>query len=91
MGASVRDIPAVNWVDGVPLPWTCQTDAPHECSGPVIGAVGAYPVCQAGAAAEIAVRDARDAETRAWMESPEGRRVIARESAAERRWERRVS
>ena len=72
-----------------PQPWRCATYAAHVCDGQVIGALGAYPVCAAGAAAEQVARDADQVRISAWMNSPEGRREIAREQATEHRIEGR--
>lgn len=67
-----------------PRPWQCLTPADHTCTGKVVGAVGSYPVCEPGAAAEIADRIADRARVQAWMDSPEGRRTLANEFAVER-------
>lgn len=64
--------------------WLCATFAPHECLGTVVGAVGAYPVCANGAVAEEAAREADQARRDAWLNSPEGQRVLRQEAAMER-------
>lgn len=73
-----------------PLPpgnWKCATFAPHECDGQLVGVLGACPVCEAGAAAEAAARDADRARIKALCDTPEFRRA----AAAEHAWESRVS
>lgn len=68
-------------------PWTCQTFAPHTCTGEVIGFVGAYPVCAAGAPAEIEARRVDAERIEAFENTPEARAA----AAAEHAWESRVS
>lgn len=70
-----------------PRPWTCQTLEPHACDGVIVGKVTPYPVCAAGAAAEIAARIKDHERVTAWANSPEGRRAIRAEAAMERRIE----
>lgn len=80
----LRPLSPLNTNYDPPRPWTCQTPAGHDCAGPVVGAVGAYPVCQAGAGAEITRRHAEDARLAALWEDPEFRAAIAAEAAVER-------
>lgn len=85
--AALEPISPMNTNYSPARPWTCQTHAEHDCTGTVVGKVGAYPVCQPGAAAEIAQREADAARIAALMATPEMQREIARELA----WEARVS
>lgn len=82
--SAVRPLPALNSNYDPPQPWICVSHTPHDCAGPVIGALGATPVCAAGAVAEEAAREADRARVAAWAASPEGRRAIAQEAAIER-------
>lgn len=84
---ALRALPALNANYTPPRPWTCITSEAHTCSGDVVGAVGAYPVCPAGATAEIAAQVVERARLAAWLETPE---AIA-EARREREWEGRVS
>lgn len=87
----LRSLPELNTNYDPPQPWRCIPPAEHVCSGPVVGAVGAYPVCQAGAVAEQVRRDEENARLAAWMAQPEVRTMLDAEAARERYWEGRVS
>jgi hypothetical protein len=89
MTPGLRALPGLNHNYDPPRPWTCATHEKHDCDGRAIGALGAVPVCAAGATAEAAARDADQARIAAWLATPEGRRAVALESAAERRIEAR--
>lgn len=84
----MTDLPEINPNTGAP--WRCVTPANHECDGVIVGALGAYPVCAAGAVAEQAARDAHDARMVAWRRSPEGRRTLRAEAALNRHMARRA-
>jgi hypothetical protein len=85
MGAlAVRALPALNANYDPPRPWRCLTHQAHECDGTVIGALGALPVCAAGAVVELAAQATDRARADAWADSPEGRRVLAAEARTER-------
>jgi hypothetical protein len=83
----VRPLPARNENYAPPRPWRCVTHEAHGCAGDVVGAVGAIPVCEAGAAAEIAAQRADRARIEALLDTPEMRAEIAAEMA----WEARHS
>lgn len=87
MTDNLRDLSPMNENYVPARPWKCLTRASHDCVGPVIGALGALPVCANGADAERAARQADRARINAWADSPEGRAAIA----AERRIEERYS
>jgi hypothetical protein len=89
--AALEPISPMNTNYSPARPWTCQTDAAHECTGTVVGKVGAYPVCQPGSVAEIAARAAEVARREAWMNEPGVREMLDREAARELAWERRAS
>ena len=84
--SDIRELPALNGNYDPPRPWVCLVTDPHDC-GPVIGAMGATPVCAKGAEVERQERDADRARIDAWANSAEGRRAIAEELAMERRIE----
>jgi hypothetical protein len=67
-------------------PWTCQTSEPHLCEGPVVGAIGAYPVCANGVDAERAARVSDRARMERWAE--ENADLLAAEAEAEQAYER---
>lgn len=51
----LRPLPAMNDNYTPAREWACVTREEHDCQGPVIGALGAVPVCANG---EVAERDA---------------------------------
>jgi hypothetical protein len=81
----VRPLPPLNENYSPPQPWRCATRAEHDCTGSVIGAVGAYPVCANGAEAEIEARLAEEARRAELLADPEIQRQIAWEQRVERR------
>jgi hypothetical protein len=82
-----RTLEEINPATG--LPWICVTHETHTCSGPVIGAVGAVPVCEAGATAETRARRRADLRWRRYARAHAGE--LAAEAAAERRFESGIS
>lgn len=89
MAATIRPLSARPLNDNYtpPRAWACATHAAHECAGPVVEFVGAYPVCAAGSVAEQAAQAADDARIARLMQTPE---FIAA-ARAEQAWEARVS
>jgi hypothetical protein len=87
MSAELRSLPPINEATG--RPWICTTFAEHECHGPVVGAVGAYPVCANGVPAEQAARAREQARQDALLADPIFRAQIEREARQEQAWERR--
>lgn len=83
----LRQLSSLNTNYDPPQPWQCMSDAAHECTGEVIGALGVAPVCEPGATAERIEREQDRARIRAWTDSPEGRAALAEEAAMERRIE----
>ena len=67
-------------------PWTCATLVAHECTGPVVGAIGAYPVCANGVEAERASRVADRARMEKW--AAENADMLRAEAEAEQAYER---
>jgi len=53
----VMALPALNGSFNPPRPWRCCTTAAHECTGQVVGSMGALPVCAPAAEAEHTARD----------------------------------
>ena len=84
---NIRPLSPLNTNYDPARPWRCITPAGHECDGQVIGAYGAYPVCQAGAVAEHARRIAEDERILALADDLHVQAAIAAELA----WEARVS
>jgi hypothetical protein len=84
---ALEALPPLNANYDPPQPWKCITSATHDCDGPVIGKVGAYPVCANGATAEIARRNADDARLARLYADPEFQRLLAQEARIERRLE----
>jgi hypothetical protein len=87
VSATVRPLPALNDNYLVPRPWDCITHETHDCGGPVVGAVGAIPVCAAGAVAELAMRAREDARRAALLADPAFQRLLTQECALEQRHE----
>jgi hypothetical protein len=85
---NVRELPPINPATG--KPWKCLAPE-HNCSGPVIGAIGAIPCCRHGIAAERDKREADQARIDALLADPEFKAQIEREAAQERAWESRWS
>jgi hypothetical protein len=87
--ARLEPISPLNTNYDPPRPWTCMTHAAHECTGTIVGKVGAYPVCQAGAAAELAARAADTERIQALLADPEMQARLAEEARIERMIESR--
>jgi len=87
----LRELPPKNTNYTPPIAWRCCTHAEHVCCGPVVGALGAVPVCANGAWAEEAARLADKARIARLMADPTFRAQLDREAAEEAAFERRVS
>jgi hypothetical protein len=83
----LRELPPLNTNYSPPRPWVCCAHVAHECAGPVVGALGATPVCAAAVAPWLAEQAADHERWERYAASPKGRA----EAAAERAWESRVS
>lgn len=79
-------LPPLNYNYDPPQAWVCLVGDDHAC-GPVIGALGALPVCAEGDRIESAVRAADRRRIQAMLAKPEWRAVLAAEAAMERRLE----
>lgn len=80
--AEVRALSALNTNYDPPQPWRCVTHEAHDCDGKVIGAVGAVPVCNTGAAAEITAQVADRLRREALLSDPAVQEAM--------RWEQRM-
>lgn len=87
MSSTLRALPAYNTNYNPPRPWVCMTREAHGCDATVVGALGALPVCRAGAVAEQVAARADAARIAALMDTP----AMRAEAARERRWEQQVS
>lgn len=67
MSDELHPLPPLNDNYAPPQPWRCVTHAAHECTGDVVGALGAVPVCEPGRVAEIAVHTADRLLIMEWM------------------------
>lgn len=85
----LRTLPAINPATG--QPWVCVTPAEHNCDGDAIGAIGAYPVCRHGMAAERDRREVEQARQDALLADPDFRAQIEREARQEQALERRFA
>jgi hypothetical protein len=91
MPTTLRALPEKNTNYTPPVAWRCATFAEHVCAGPVVGAMGAVPVCANGAWAEEADRLANEARIARLMADPSFREQLRREAAEEAAFERRCS
>lgn len=80
----LRPLTPLNTNYNPPRPWACITHESHDCTGTVIGALGAIPVCASGAVAQQAARDADRARRDALLATPEMQRILAKEARIER-------
>jgi hypothetical protein len=83
---AIRDLPALNDNFTPALPWTCQAHGSHVCSGQVIGAIGATPVCRHGALVEQQARAEHRKMVAEFSRTPAARRAAAHERRVEARW-----
>lgn len=83
---ALRPLSDINPATG--SPWRCITHEAHQCAGPVVGAVGAIPVCKAGRPAEVAARVADRERIAGLMAQWQADGTLAREIAAEAAYER---
>jgi len=88
---ALRPLPLLNDNYTPPRPWTCQTPAEHNCHGEIVGAIGAYPVCRNGMAAERDRLEAEQARQNALLADPAFRAQIEREARIEAAFERRFA
>lgn len=86
---STRPLSPLNTNYDPPQPWRCVTHARHGCEGPVVGAVGAVPVCANGAVAEESARATDRARREALLADPEFQKVLAEEARIEQMLEMR--
>lgn len=89
MSLELRPLDPINEATG--KPWKCVTPAEHVCTGHVVGAIGAYPVCANGVHAERAARHEADARLERLLADPSFRAQLEREARQEQEWERRHS
>lgn len=86
---ALRPLSALNENYQPPQPWRCVTLYEHECTGHVVGAVGAIPVCEAGQVVEVAARVADRERMARWM--ADNADLVAREARWEQSMEARYS
>lgn len=86
---SLRPLPDLNDNYTPARPWVCVTRQSHHCTGPVVGAIGAIPVCANGAVPEEQAVEADRARRTALLAHPAFQSVLAQEAAMERAIEAR--
>jgi hypothetical protein len=83
---ALRHLPGLNDNYSPAKPWVCVTHTEHTCSGTVIGAIGAIPVCADGARTEVAARVADRERIAILMDTPVMRTHLAWEQAMDARY-----
>jgi hypothetical protein len=87
---ALRTLEPTHEVHGVQVPWHCATHEDHDCTGTVIGAVGAYPVCSTGYTAQVAANVEDRERIARLLETPAMQRAIREEMRVERWLEARA-